>query len=396
MAELNADKFWTGRLMTHMAILCKKIGPRPSTSARERQAAEYVKEILQQLGCQDIQEQTFHSPNSMGWVICLIFLVASLAIPVAWIGGQWGKLIGCLVLVGSAYLLRENFLAKRPFFHRLIAWGSSQNIIANILPSETVKQRVYLIGHLDTQKQRFLSPPPNAGQLKFLSTASILTPVMGGIFLLIDVITNQQGIAWWEWTIGILISLSLLGCLLEEWQPHIEGANDNATAVSILLTIAEILQTQPLRHTEVVLLFTGCEEVMCVGMENYLRQYKPPKENTYWIDLEMVGTGNLCYVTRHGVSYLTQYEPAPDMVGLAARTAQRNPDLAVLGKDMLIVEEVANLRNQGYQAICLAGYSEKGYLPNWHRLSDTLENIEPETLNRANRFTMALLQEIDC
>jgi tRNA A37 methylthiotransferase MiaB len=62
---------------------------------------------------------------------------------------------------------------------------------------------------------------------------------------------------------------------------------------------------------------------------------------------------------------------------------------------MIIVEEVANLRNRGYKAICLAGYNTKGYLPNWHRLSDNLENIDPQTLSRANRFTLALLREID-
>lgn len=83
------------------------------------------------------------------------------------------------------------------------------------------------------------------------------------------------------------------------------------------------------------------------------------------------------------------------MVQLAAQTAQKHPDLSVIGKDMIIVEEVANLRNRDYKAICLAGYNAKGYLPNWHRLSDNLENIDPCALSRANDFTLALLHEID-
>ena len=62
---------------------------------------------------------------------------------------------------------------------------------------------------------------------------------------------------------------------------------------------------------------------------------------------------------------------------------------------MLILEEVANLRRRGYKAICIAGYDEKGFLPNWHRLSDNLDNIEPETLGRAARYTWALMQELD-
>lgn len=395
MSKLNTDEKWADRLMSHMKALCKDIGARPPTSRQERQGAEYVKKTLEQLGYQDIEEQTFRSPSSFGWATIPILLLSALAMPLAAIAGQWGKFVGGLILIGCAYILREFLLGKWPFFQQLIARGVSQNIITKIAPAETVKRKVYLIGHLDTQKQRFLSPPPITGLFPILVTSLFLSLIFGGIFLFSDLVFNRQGIAWWEWTAGLLIAISLVSFLADESQPHIEGANDNATAVSVLLTLAEILRKQPLRSTEVNFLFTGCEEVICVGMESYLRQYKPRKENTYWIDLEMVGTDNLCYVTKHGVSLLTQYKPAPEMVQLAARTAQKHPDLAVVGKEMIIVEEVANLRNRDYKAICLAGYNAKGYLPNWHRLSDNLENINPETLSRANRFTLALLHEID-
>lgn len=100
-------------------------------------------------------------------------------------------------------------------------------------------------------------------------------------------------------------------------------------------------------------------------------------------------------MTKHGVSYVTEYTPHPEMVTLAAETARKRPELGVTGKDMLIVEEVSNLRHYGYRAICIAGYDAGGWLPNWHRLSDNLDNIEPDTLSRAARYTWALLQETD-
>jgi hypothetical protein len=130
-------------------------------------------------------------------------------------------------------------------------------------------------------------------------------------------------------------------------------------------------------------------------MEHYLRQFAPPKENTFWIDIEMVGAGKLCYVTRHGISYLSDYQPHPRMVELANQVARQHPDLGVTGKAMTMLEEVATLRRFGQQAICLAGYNARGMLPNWHRLSDRLENIEPETLSRAACYAWELLQEID-
>ncbi|MGC8856758.1 MAG: hypothetical protein ACP5QU_08170 [Anaerolineae bacterium] len=62
---------------------------------------------------------------------------------------------------------------------------------------------------------------------------------------------------------------------------------------------------------------------------------------------------------------------------------------------MLILEEVPTLRNNGYNALCLMGYNEQGYLPNWHRLRDTMENIEPAMLERTARFAWELLKTID-
>ncbi|HMB21314.1 MAG TPA: M28 family peptidase [Anaerolineales bacterium] len=395
MSGPNTDDMWGNRLMSHMKVLCKNIGPRPPTSEQERQGAEYVRETLGELGYQDIDEQKFHSQSSFGWATIPVLLLSTLAMPLGWLGGQWGKFIGGLILLGSAYILREFLLGKWPFFQWLIARGTSQNIITKIAPVEAAKRKVYLIGHLDSQKQRFLSPPPITGLFPILVTSLILSMALGGVFLFSDILFNRQGIPWWEWTICGLIAISLVSFLTDELQPHVEGANDNATAVSVLLTLAEILKKQPLRSAEVTFLFTGCEETICVGIESYLQQYKPPKDNTYWIDLEMVGTDNLCYITKHGVSHLTQYKPSPEMVQVAAQTAQKHPDLAVIGKDMIIVEEVANLRNRDYKAICIAGYNAKGYLPNWHRLSDNLENIDPRALSRANDFTLALLREID-
>jgi len=42
-------------LMSHMQALCKEIGPRPSTSGKERQAADYVENNLRKSGIADIQ-----------------------------------------------------------------------------------------------------------------------------------------------------------------------------------------------------------------------------------------------------------------------------------------------------------------------------------------------------
>jgi hypothetical protein len=382
-------------LMTHMQALCKDIGPRPSTSEKERQAADYVKAALQKMGITDLRRQGFPSPNSAGLVTVPAFAAGLLGVGLALFGGVGGKALGAVLLLGSALIFRQGILAEPTFFEKLISRWKSQNVIAKIPAAGPPRQTIYLVGHLDSQKQRFQFPPSPYWIMKAQTSLPILAGLAGGFFLLADVLFNLQASLLWLWLLGAAYLYGLAGAVYDEFQPHVEGANDNATAVSILLGMAETLKSQPLQNTDVVLLFTGCEEVGCVGMEHYLREFAPARENTFWIDIEMVGAGNLCYVTRHGISYLSGYQPHPRMVALADKVAKDHPELGFSAKSMTMLEEVATLRKHGYQALCLAGYDDNGMLANWHRLSDRLENIQPEVLGRAAGFTWAMMQEID-
>ena len=109
----------------------------------------------------------------------------------------------------------------------------------------------------------------------------------------------------------------------------------------------------------------------------------------------MVGTGELCYVTKHGISYFTPYAPHPHMVALAQQAAQKHPQLRVIGKEMLILEEVANLWRRGYKA----------HLPSWLRRQRLPPQLAPPIrqprqhparhLKPRRPLHLALLQEID-
>jgi hypothetical protein len=383
------------RLMAHMHVLCKDIGPRPPASEQERRAAAYVKKTLQHLGLTDIVEQPFRTHHTLGQASIPFCVATALAFPLGWLLGVPGKWLGSAL---AALSLREalRFLAGRPAsFESFIAHDQSQNVIVRIPPAGPVKRQLYLIGHLDTQKNRMLTPPPNPALMKPGTFGALGMPLVAALGLLADALRKKRGAPAWQIALEALMLATIGGLLAEEANGHIEGANDNATAVSVLLSVAEALRAHPLQNTEVVLLFTGCEELMCVGMEKYLRQFQPPQANTYWLDLEMVGTGHLCYVTKHGVSPVAEYAPAPEMVRLAEATAREHPELQVTGKEMLIVEEVANLRHYGYRALCLAGYNDQGFLPNWHRYSDNLEHIEPQTLSRAAQYTWEFMRTLD-
>jgi Peptidase family M28 len=370
----------TQRLMEHMRALC--ISPRPTGSREEARAADYVRVVLQELGIEDVRTQPFQTIPSSGWTALPLIVGLTL-------GALRGRRRGGALMLAALYGLRRAFLVKPLPFDPLLPKRASQNVIARIPPRGAVRQMVFLVGHLDSNKQRFSFPFVVPSLTKPFNTAALVIAGLAGVSLLLTGRSRLQGLT-------ALLGLGLTAALIyDETQPYVEGANDNATAVAALLGIAEALTAAPLEHTEVTLLFTGSEETGCNGLEAYLKQYAPPKDTSTFIDIEMVGTGDLCYITKHGISHFSEYRPAPHITALAARVAREHPEFRVTGKAMTILEETASLRNRGCAAICIAGYDSTGMLPHWHRVSDTLDHIEPQTLIRAADYVHTLITELD-
>jgi len=389
-----SSDFAAAPMLEHMRVLCKELPRRIPAAEGERKAAEYVAGMLQRLGARDVTLQPYKGITTLGLPATIAALIGVLGFLVGWYGGVIAPWLAGILLFLSAYTIRNLLRTVPPFFQPLIARREGRNVVATLPARQPARKRIFILAHLDANKQRFTFPPSIPALMKPLETGSVVLLALAGISFWLQ--------ALWGWNLFgfqlaalLFLLIVLIGLWLDEIQPTVEGANDNASAVVVALSLAEKLLTDPLSQSNVTFLFTGCEEVGHHGLQAYLRQYRPPRDNTYWIDLELVGAGQLCFATRHGVSYLSEYAPGEEILQLAQQTAQANPALNVSGRPMLILEEVSTLRNHGYNALCLMGYNEQGYLPNWHRLSDTMENIDPAMLERTARFTWELLKTID-
>ncbi|MGC9358533.1 MAG: M28 family metallopeptidase, partial [Anaerolineae bacterium] len=194
----------------------------------------------------------------------------------------------------------------------------------------------------------------------------------------------------------IAILLGLLVMLLDETGDYVPGASDNASAVACLLGLAAHLKEHPLRHTEVWFAFTGAEEVGCLGTYALLDAYGDTLRDAWFLDLEMVATENIAYVTRHsGFALPSAYRPDSESLAWVEETARAHPEIPISGREMVIGEEVGALRKRGYRGVCLVGYGEDGWLANWHQPTDTVANVNPAGLEKAARFAWAMIEHLD-
>jgi hypothetical protein len=384
MEHLNGD-----RLMSYVRALADEIGPRPAGHPQEELAREYVRRVLAEHGLapEDIESIPFPTPDTWGYMTTLPTLL-TLMTNLPGRTGLLNRLTGGAIGVLSAVALWLGIGGQRQPLAFLTPRRPSATLVARLPARGEKRQTVVLVGHVDSNKQRVLFAPPVKRLLRWSGTASIAVVALNAVAQLLGLEKLRR-----LTILGLFGSLGIL--LADEVQDFVDGANDNASAVACLLGLGARLLAEPLEHTEVWLAFTGAEEVGDVGMHALLDAHGEALRDAYFLDYEMVGAGQLAYVSDHGLSAFNRYRPDAESVAWVEETARRFPEFGVTGQPMVIVEEVGSLRGRGFKGLCLAGVGQDGWLVNWHRYSDHSGNIEPAALEKAARFGSAMLQTLD-
>jgi hypothetical protein len=393
--DTPADSLAAEALMQHVQALSKDIGPRPAGSPEEERAREYIRGKLAEAGITELEQIPFPTHNTGGYNLIPPVVLALLGVVAGRIN-RIGSLLGGLAgLYGMAALWW--FLGMRKSILPIpVGQRQSATIIARIPPTGEVRRRLVLIGHTDSSKHRLFYHPLVRKMLLPTATSLQVVMLVNGLVHLLRAVGPRHALkGLYRASVGaLLVDLGLL--INEERGGFVEGANDNATAVACLLGLGAHLQQHPLQQTEVWLAFTGAEEVGCLGIHKLLDTHGQDLHDAWFLDFEMVGAGDVAYVTRHSAAgLLNGYKPDPHSAALADKVARQHPEYRVTGRDMTIFEEVGALRKRDYRGLCLVGVGQDGWLVNWHQYSDTAENIDTETLERAARFAWEMMQSLD-
>ncbi len=380
-------------LMIHVRQLAQEIGPRPAGHPAEMHARQYIRQVLAALGYDEIETLPFSAPDTWGYALGNP-IALTLACNLFGAQSRLGRVLGGATTLAGAYTLwRATCIGKQPLA-ALAPRRRSATLIVRVPSIEAPRRRIVLLGHTDSNKHRPTFRPRLKKYLLGLTTIGLGAIAGNGIAQI------SEGMSGRPWarrcrrlSLGAIVA-SLLLVLYDETGPYVPGAADNASAVACLLGLAAQLKHQPLHHTEVWLVFTGAEEVGCLGAHALLDAYGEHLRDAWFLDLEMVGTDEIAYVTRHtGFSLLSAYRPDAESLAWAERVSRRHPELGVRGRDMVIGEEVGALRIRGYRGVCLAGVGPDGWLQNWHQTADNVENLVPAGLEKAARFAWAMLQD---
>ena len=384
--------------LAHVRFLAGQIGGRGSCTAEERRAAEYAAAEMRRLGAGRVAVEPFLAGPSTYRPFALAFGAALLGTLIAWLlGGRWALAVAALLSgLGAGGMLAETDLAGN-WMRRLLPRRPSQNAVGVLPPADEVRQRAVLCAHLDSHRTPVLYSSPAWHRAFGLLVGGALASMV--VAALVYVLGALLGWEWVRWLglVAAAVQISALGlCLHADATPFSPGANDNATGAGVALALARRLAEQPLRHTEVWLALTGCEEVGARGMAAFLDAHAEElgPEAVYLI-LDEVGAGRQGYLTADG---LVRKRPThPRALALARRATAALDEVQVAERVGIAYTDALAATRRGLVALTVVALpvrdEEAG--THWHQMSDTVDQLDPGSLADVCAFAWQVLHETD-
>jgi hypothetical protein len=391
--------FFAQRALACAQALAKN--PRGSTTQAEKQAAEYTLAQLKSIGIEDVKLEPFIGLRSIWLFIALTLGVALVGHAAFWLlrgpAGDYPALLISLLAFGlSGLMLWRKFTFRSYPLRNYLPHAPSQNVVAVIPPSGEVRRRVVLVGHLDSHRAVFwFANNILVTVFAILSMVTIYGVYLSMLLYLLAVLTQLQFFAWLGLVLAGFHFLGWFTGVTADLGRYSPGANDNASGVGTVLALAERLKSQPLQHSEIWLALTGCEESGCDGMLSLIKEYGSTLREAHFIDFEMVGIGDsLRYISEEG--NLHRHRIPQEFENLLKEVGDPFEIKPASTPPVGAFSEGGTLWEHGYKAVCISAYVHNSpILPEWHRLTDTPERLQLESLERIHALAWALLQRLD-
>ncbi|MFN8151781.1 MAG: M28 family peptidase [Solirubrobacterales bacterium] len=372
-------------LLEWITLLAATVGPRRPTSPAELRAADLIARRLREQGL-DARLEPFlgYSTFALPFAITMGAAVAPGLVPRRRRVARSG-----LALAAVAALLSEGSLVRTPLGD-LLSRCPSQNVVATIEPSAGAERTLCLMAHLDTSRSGFMFDPRVVGWMNrwitlnsALVLAGLAEPLAGRSRILRRVLGISR--AALTGSLGILAEREVRGV-------DVAGANDNASGVAVVATLAAELAARPLASTRVVVCLTGCEEAGTLGSRAFLRDH----ETDGWLFLNVdnvAGSGSVRYLRREGV--IAKWRADPGLIAAAEQTARAEPDLRMASEDAPagLTYDSSPVLAAGGRALTLS--VQDGFIPNLHQPSDTVENADADGVRRTLAAARGIVQAVD-
>ena len=363
---------------------------RPSASEGEGRAAEWLAARMGDLG-HPARVEVERAHGGYWWPLGLLNGSAVLA---ALAAQRWHsrsvRLLAAGLGAGAAAAIWDEVGGGRLWFRRAaLPHRDTFNVVAEAGDPEGA-ETVVVVAHHDAAHSGLVFHPalprvfaerfPNMHERSSQSFPIMYATWLGPVMVALGSILARARLL----RVGSVLAAGSVAAMLDIGSSEVvPGANDNLSAVAVLVALARSLAERPTAGVRVLLLSTGSEESFMEGMQGFMRRHRATLDpaSTTVLCLECVGSPTLALVEAEGMLRMRPY---------GGDTRRRLADAA----DSVDVELVRGLRTvaatdalialrRGYDAVTLASVDASKFPSNYHWPSDTPENLDWATMERA-------------
>jgi hypothetical protein len=364
---------------------------RASASEGERRAAEWIAARLRERGWPaEIETERAHG----GYWWPLAIPNAAAAAIALWLARRPRSLarraLALVVGAGGAAAVADDVGGGRLWLRRaLLPHRDTWNVVAERGEPDAART-IVLIAHHDAAHSGLVFHPalPRIGMRlapRAHERSEQAVPILFGVFLgpallAAAAITGSRRLRALAGAFGVGAAAAMADIARSEVVP---GANDNLSAVAVLLEVAAAFGDGPPPGVRLLLVSTGSEESFSEGMHGFLERHgeRLPVATTEIVALECLGGSDLLVLEGEGMLRMRRYDDGV-RAALEDAAAARGVELAGPLRTVAASDALPALR-RGWRTATLASVDDTKLPRNYHWPDDVPEALDTGTMERA-------------
>ncbi|MCU0324075.1 MAG: M20/M25/M40 family metallo-hydrolase [Spirosomaceae bacterium] len=258
-------------------------------------------------------------------------------------------------------------------------------IVKNGVMNTPKSKKLILMAHYDTAPISFLYTPQMVGNFRKSLRFSLILMVIAEFIVIVQFINQNIIFSYLSYILATYFLIQGITATVDFFRlGYSNGASDNATGVAAAIETANRLWDKNLKDVDVELVLTGAEEVGMIGARDYfLKHAKEFTKETYLINFDTLGNGNLKVITQTGSWSNIIYDNR--IIQSAKEIISQDTDLQHITTGAWHTADFDSVwfLRAGVPCVTLAALDTNGRMPNIHRPTDTFENVDFKPMNDA-------------